>query len=126
MTISVINRMSLAKICELISLNFKFNENTVASLKSVISSEHAVHIPDGKGTILSTLKVYQAAEGGQFGIFIITDIDNLMTHEDTILNIWETVQCKCLILEQDKETGNYVRRFSENITNILKNMQLRS
>jgi ankyrin repeat protein len=119
--ISAIKRISQTKICELVSLNIKFNENTVASLKSVISSEHAVHIiPKGNETVLSTLKVYQAVENGHFGIFVVTDLDNLVTHEDTIFNIWETVWCGCLIIEQGKETGNNVGKLSENITKILK------
>jgi ankyrin repeat protein len=119
--ISAIKRMSHTKICELDSLNVKFNENTVATLNRAISSERAVHIvPKGNETVLSTLKVYQAAEGGQFGIFVITDLDNLLTHEDAILKIWETVWCECLILEQGKETGDNVRKLCENITKILK------
>jgi hypothetical protein len=118
--IRAIKRMSQAKICEHDSLNVKFNENTMASLKSVISSEHAVHIiPAGNETILSTLKVYQAIEGGQFGIFVITDLDNVVTHEDAILKMWETVWCECLILEQNKKTRNNFRKLGENITTIL-------
>jgi hypothetical protein len=119
--ISAIKRISETKICELFSLNNKFNENTVASLKSVISSEQAVHIiPKGNETVLSTLKVYQAVENGHFGTSVVTDLDNLVTHEDTIFNIWDTVWCGCLIIERGKETGNNVRKLSENITKILK------
>jgi ankyrin repeat protein len=116
-----IKRMSQTKIRELDNLDIKFNENTVASLKRVISSEHAVHIvPKGTETVLSTLKVYQAVENDHFGIFVMTDLDNLVTHEDAILNTWETVWCGCLIIEQGKETGKNIGKLSENITKILK------
>jgi ankyrin repeat protein len=118
--VSAVSRMSQAKIDELNSLNVTFNESTVASLKSLISSEHAVHIiPQGNETVLSSLKVYQAV---QCENFIITDLDNLISHQDIILKFWETKLCGFLILEQDKErdTSDNVRSLCENITRILK------
>jgi ankyrin repeat protein len=119
--VSAVSRMSQAKIYELDSLNIMFNESTVASLKSLISSEHAVHIvPQGNETILSSLKVYQAIKCVQSESFIITDLHNLMLHQDIILKFWETKLCGCLVLEQDKETSGNVRSLCENVTRILK------
>jgi ankyrin repeat protein len=119
--VSAVSSMSQAKIDELDSLNISFNESVVTTLTSVISSEHAVHIiPDGNETILSTLKVYQAMKCVQTEVFIITDLDNLLAHQDVILKFWETKFCGCVVVEQNKDTSGNVTKLCENITRILK------